>query len=98
LAELLRQLEQELAHRLGRRASALRGTPGATVVTCHYDAEEVFSIQLQGEKRFHIAKARDIEQPWGMQFNPGDPCFDDLYPRYRLVFPIRPGPNSRPWT
>lgn len=87
LGTMLRGLEQEL----GVPAGAARiGAFAASVdngVTCHFDAEEVFSIQLQGEKRFRIAKAPDIDQPWGMQFNPGDPAFDDLYPQVPAGFP-----------
>lgn len=87
LGALLRQLEQELGAPPGSaRIGAFAASPG-NGVSCHFDAEEVFSIQLQGEKRFHIAKAPDIEQPWGMQFNPGDPCFDDLYPQVPAGFP-----------
>ncbi len=87
LGELLRQLERELGAPTGSaRIGAFAASPG-NGVTCHFDSEEVFSIQLQGEKRFHIAKAPEIEQPWGMQFNPGDPCFDDLYPQVPAGFP-----------
>jgi hypothetical protein len=87
LEAMLRQLEQELGAPPGSaRIGAFAASPG-NGVSCHFDAEEVFSIQLQGEKRFHIAKAPDIEQPWGMQFNPGDPCFDDLYPQVAAGFP-----------
>jgi hypothetical protein len=87
LAELLRQLERELGAPAGSARIGAFAAPPSNGVTCHFDAEEVFSIQLQGEKRFHIAKAPDIEQPWGMQFNPGDPCFDDLYPQVAAGFP-----------
>lgn len=87
LGELLRQLERELGAPTGSaRIGAFAASPG-NGVTCHFDCEEVFSIQLQGEKRFHIARAPEIEQPWGMQFNPGDPCFDDLYPQAPAGFP-----------
>lgn len=87
LGELLRQLERELGAPTGSaRIGAFAASPG-NGVTCHFDSEEVFSIQLQGEKRFHIAKAPEIEHPWGMQFNPGDPCFDDLYPQVPAGFP-----------
>lgn len=84
---MLRQLEQELGAPHGSaRIGAFAASPG-NGVTHHFDAEEVFSVQLHGEKRFHIAKVPDIEQPWGMQFNPGDPCFDDLYPQMPAGFP-----------
>ncbi|MGO9444583.1 MAG: JmjC domain-containing protein [Thiobacillaceae bacterium] len=87
LEELLRQLEKELGAPARTARIGAFAAPPNNGVTCHFDAEEVFSIQLQGEKRFHIAKAPDIEQPWGMQFNPGDPCFDDLYPQVPAGFP-----------
>jgi hypothetical protein len=87
LAELLRQLERELGAPARSARIGAFAAPPSNGVTCHFDAEEVFSIQLQGEKRFHIAKAPDIDQPWGMQFNPGDPCFDDLYPQVPAGFP-----------
>ncbi len=87
LGELLRQLERGLGAPTGTARIGAFAAPPGNGVTCHFDAEEVFSIQLQGEKRFHIAKAPDIEQPWGMQFNPGDPCFDDLYPQVPAGFP-----------
>jgi ribosomal protein L16 Arg81 hydroxylase len=87
LGDLLRQLERELGAPTGVARIGAFAAPQGNGVTCHFDAEEVFSIQLQGEKRFHIAKASDIEQPWGRQFNPGDPCFDDLYPQVPAGFP-----------
>jgi JmjC domain len=87
LKELLHQLERELGAPTGSARIGAFAAPPSNGVTCHYDAEEVFSIQLHGEKRFHIAKANGIEQPWGMQFNPGDPCFDDLYPQVPAGFP-----------
>ncbi len=87
LGELLRPLERELGAPSGSaRIGAFAASPG-NGVTCHYDAEEVFSIQLQGEKRFHVAKAQDIEQPWGAQFNPGVACLDDQYPQVPAGFP-----------
>jgi hypothetical protein len=87
LGELLRQLERELGAPTGTARIGAFAAPPSNGVTCHFDAEEVFSIQLHGEKRFHIAKAPDIEQPWGIQFNPGDPCFDDLYAQVPAGFP-----------
>jgi hypothetical protein len=87
LDALLRQLERELGAPPGSARIGAFAASAGNGVSCHFDAEEVFSIQLQGEKRFHIAKAPDIEQPWGMQFNPGDPCFDDLYPQVPAGFP-----------
>jgi cupin superfamily protein len=87
LGDLLRQLERELGAPARTARIGAFAAPPSNGVTCHFDAEEVFSIQLHGEKRFHIGGAPDIEQPWGMQFNPGDPSFDDLYAQVPAGFP-----------
>jgi hypothetical protein len=69
-----------------RPASALFSAPG-NGVTCHFDSEEVFSIQLSGEKRWRIAKA-DVDHPWPVQFNPRDALLDDeLYTMAGKGFP-----------
>ena len=87
LAPLLRKLEQELGAPPGTARIGAFAAARGNGLTCHMDAEEVFSIQLVGEKRFHIATAPDIESPWGIQFNPGEPCDDDLYPQVGGGFP-----------
>jgi hypothetical protein len=79
--EFLRAVERELgaaagAARIGAFAAAVHNG-----VTTHYDAEEVISVQLEGEKRFFIAPMTEIPYPYGMQFGPGYEAFDDLYPQ-----------------
>jgi cupin superfamily protein len=87
LAPMLRSLEAELGAPAGcARIGAFAAARG-NGVTCHLDAEEVFSIQLAGRKRFRYAPAPDLANPWGRQFNPGDPCDDDLYPQVAEGFP-----------
>lgn len=87
LVPLLRGLEQELGAPAGcARIGAFAAARG-NGVTCHLDAEEVFSIQLVGSKRFRYAPAPDLANPWGRQFNPGDPCDPDLYPQAGAGFP-----------
>jgi hypothetical protein len=84
---MLRGLEQELGAPAGcARIGAFAAARG-NGVTCHLDTEEVFSIQLAGRKRFRYAPAADLPNPWGRQFNPGDPCDDDLYPQVGGGFP-----------
>jgi ribosomal protein L16 Arg81 hydroxylase len=79
--EFLRRLEQELGAeagvaRIGAFAAAVHNG-----VTSHFDAEEVISVQLEGEKRFDIAPMNEIRHPWGMQYGPDYEPFDDLYPQ-----------------
>lgn len=85
--EFLRGLELELGAQPG---TARIGAFAAAVhngVTSHFDAEEVISVQLEGEKRFYITPMREIPYPYGMQFGPGYASFDDLYPQIAAGIP-----------
>ena len=64
--------------------------PEENAVTCYMDAEKVFSIQFLGEKCFYISKEPGLEQLFGMQFNPGDVTYDDMYPQAGCLKPVRP--------
>lgn len=85
--ELLRDLETQLNVPPGCARIGAFIAPNENGVTCHMDAEEVFSIQLIGKKRFFVSKQPGLEQPFGMQFNPGDVTFDDMYPQATTGFP-----------
>lgn len=87
LGNVLKQLELELGAPAGcARVGAFVAAAGGGV-TCHFDSEEVFSIQLAGEKRWRIGKSQ-IEYPWAVQFNPGDPLLDEeLYTIAAQGFP-----------
>ncbi|MFT5114760.1 MAG: ribosomal protein L16 Arg81 hydroxylase [Parasphingorhabdus sp.] len=87
LREMLAAMEVGVGAPPGSARIGAFVAPPENGVTSHFDAEEVFSIQLIGEKRFFIAKMDEIEQPMGLQFNPGDVTFDDLYPQARDGFP-----------
>ena len=87
LTELLREIESELDAPPGCARIGAFMAPEENGVTCHMDAEEVFSIQLVGEKRFYLSKDKGLEQPFGMQFNPGDVTYDDMYPQSTDGFP-----------
>lgn len=87
LRELLSAMEAAVGAPPGTARIGAFIAPAENGVTPHFDAEEVFSIQLIGEKRFFIGKATEIEQPVGAQFNPGDVTFDDLYPQAANGFP-----------
>lgn len=44
---------------------------------CHYDAQDVISIQLLGTKRFHYAPVQEIAMPYGTQYIPGGKPYDE---------------------
>ena len=87
MSDLLSGLESQLGVPSGSARIGAFIAPHENGVTCHMDAEEVFSIQLIGEKRFFISKQPGLEQPFGMQFNPGDVTYDDMYPQATDGFP-----------
>lgn len=83
----LRQLEQELGIHEGAARMGAFASPRNDGVACHFDAEEVFSIQLQGSKLFHVAHVREMSYPYGMQFTPGIAPYNDMYPQVNEGFP-----------
>jgi ribosomal protein L16 Arg81 hydroxylase len=87
LAATLRQLEQELGLPAGCARASVFASPQADGVSCHFDAEDVFSIQLRGSKRFHVAPVEELRNPIGIQFGPRMPLFDDIYPQAAAGFP-----------
>ncbi len=67
----LRALEADLglpAHCARFTAWASPETDGAA---CHFDAEDVFSIQLAGRKRFSVIERPALRHAMGSQFGPG---------------------------
>lgn len=87
LEVLLRQLETELGVRAGSARCGAFASPPGDGLACHYDAEDVISIQLAGRKRFHLAPVAELPTPYGMQYGPGSVPYDDLYPQIAGPFP-----------
>jgi hypothetical protein len=87
LEALLRQLETELGVRAGSARCGAFASPPGDGLSCHYDAEDVISIQLAGHKRFHLAPVTELPTPYGMQYGPGSAPYDDLYPQVGGAFP-----------
>lgn len=87
LEALLRQLEMELGVRAGSARCGAFASPPGDGLACHYDAEDVISIQLAGRKRFHLAPVAELPTPYGMQYGPGSAPYDDLYPQITGPFP-----------
>lgn len=86
-AGFLRQLERELGVAEGSARLSAFASPGDDGVSCHYDAEEVISIQLLGSKTFHVAPMTDVALPYGAQFGPDMVAVDNLYEQARDGFP-----------
>ncbi len=87
LDALLRQLEAELGVRAGSARCGAFASPPGDGLACHYDAEDVISIQLAGRKRFHLAPVAELPAPYGMQYGPGSAAYEDLYPQITGAFP-----------
>lgn len=86
-AEALRQLEAELGLARGAARASVFASPRADGLSEHFDAQDLFSIQLKGSKRFRIAPVRELRYPCGTQFVPGTEPFDFLYPQVEQGFP-----------
>lgn len=83
----LRQLEAEFGITAGSCRITVWASPSEDGAPVHFDGEEVISIQLAGTKRFEIAPMKEHACPYGTQFGPGVPAFDDLYPQLENGFP-----------
>jgi ribosomal protein L16 Arg81 hydroxylase len=83
----LRQLEAELGLARGAARASVFASPLADGLSVHFDAQDLFSIQLKGTKRFRIAPVRELRYPCGTQFVPDSEPFDLLYPQVAGGFP-----------
>lgn len=86
-AAALRRLEFELGANPGACEAYVFASPVSEGLAVHFDAQEVFSIQLKGTKRFHIAPVAEVPYPSGVQFAPEQAAADDFYPQARRGFP-----------
>ena len=87
MAPLLRALERELGINEGCARAGVFASPNTDGIHCHYDAVDIFSIQLRGTKRWRLARVNEIPFPWGKQYIPGNRPIDDLYPQVSDGFP-----------
>ena len=83
----LRELETELGIAQGSARITAFSSPHDDGVACHYDAEEVISVQMEGSKTFYVAPMDEIRQPYGSQFGPGMAASEDMYAQTRGAFP-----------
>ena len=84
---LIRTLERELGVNEGCARAGVFASPKSGGISCHYDSVDVFSIQLQGSKKFDIAPVSGLRFPQGFQYNAGSRPIDDLYPQATEGFP-----------
>ena len=91
----LRQLEGELGLPRGAARASVFSSPQTDGLSVHFDAQDLFSIQLRGTKRFRIAAVRELRYPCGTQFVPDTEPFDLLYPQAADGFP---DPSSAEFT
>ncbi|HEY2969608.1 MAG TPA: cupin domain-containing protein, partial [Casimicrobiaceae bacterium] len=63
----LRQLEAELGVARGAARASVFSSPVADGLSVHFDAQDLFSIQLKGTKSFRIAPVRELRYPCGTQ-------------------------------
>lgn len=85
--EFLRALEQELGLNEGSLVMSAFASPQQDGLGCHYDAQDVISIQLHGTKRFHYAPVREVVMPYGTQYISGGKPYDELYAQAPNGFP-----------
>lgn len=84
---MVRTLEFELGVNEGCARAGVFASPTSGGISCHYDSVDVFSIQLQGTKKFDVAPVSDLPHPCGFQYITGSRPIDDLYPQATEGFP-----------
>ncbi len=86
-AEFVRGVERELGLHEGSITMSAFSSPQQDGLGCHYDAQDLISIQLQGNKRFHYAPVREIAMPYGSQYVSGGRPYDELFAQAQNGFP-----------
>ena len=84
---ILEALERNLGIPPGTARIGAFASPTGDGASCHYDTEDVISIQLTGTKTFHVAPVEEVPYPVGMQYSPGSAPYTDLYPQVAGRFP-----------
>jgi len=84
---MLQALERCLGIPPGTARIGAFASPPGDGAACHYDTEDVISVQLSGTKAFHVAPVEEVRYPVGMQYSPGSAPYTDLYPQVHGRFP-----------
>lgn len=85
--EFLRALESELGLNEGSLVMSAFASPYQDGLGCHYDAQDVISIQILGTKQFHYAPVQEVAMPYGTQYIPGGKPYDEMYAQAQNGFP-----------
>ena len=80
-------LEEELGVTPGCARMAVFASPQNDGAAVHYDTNDVFSIQLAGQKRFNIAPVKELANPTGMQYSTSTTPRPFHYPQMSAGFP-----------
>lgn len=84
---VLQALERNLGIPPGTARIGAFASPPGDGAACHYDTEDVISIQLTGSKAWHVAPVEQVRYPVGAQYSPGVAPYSDLYPQVSGHFP-----------
>ena len=80
-------LESELGVAPGSTRMGVFASPQDDGAAVHYDTNDVFSIQLAGEKKFNIAPVKEVVNPAGMQYSTNTTPRPFHYPQMSAGFP-----------
>ncbi len=80
-------LERALGAAPGCSKIGAFASPPGDGLPCHFDAEDVISVQLSGSKTFDLAKVEDLPYPVGQQFGPRMLPGAELYAQAERGFP-----------
>jgi hypothetical protein len=80
-------LEAELGVNPGCARMAVFASPQNDGAAVHYDTNDVFSVQLAGQKQFNIAPVKELVNPTGMQYSTNTTPRPYHYPQMAAGFP-----------
>src|SRR5262245_49871541 len=67
----LSRLEAELGINSGAARASAFASPVSEGLGVHFDTYDLFSVQLRGTKRFHVAPVQEVAHPVGKSYVPG---------------------------
>lgn len=79
--------ESELGVTPGSARMSVLASPGSNGGPAHYDTNDVFSVQLAGQREFHAAPAKVVPNPTGMQYAVNTAPRPYHYPQMTAGFP-----------
>jgi ribosomal protein L16 Arg81 hydroxylase len=83
----LRRLEADLGINSGAARASAFASPVSEGLGLHFDTYDLFSVQLRGGKRFHVAPVDGLVNPVGNPYVPGSEPMADFYPQAVNGFP-----------